>query len=405
MSFFKQAILVLLLVAVAGAGWYVYRNPGVVGLAGESTEAAARGGAPGAAGNRIPGLLNRGRAVNVVTAAVEMDPGGETVVALGTAKAARSVAIYPQVTGVVSDVPFRPGDEVEADAPLLKLEDDEEQVALDKARVELKQAQATLERSKTLSSSKTISDAALLEAQTAADLAAIGVRSAEIALDRRTVKAPFAGVTGLTDIAVGDLVTSSTVITRLDDLSTVRVAFEVPERWVGRVRRGHPITATAQGLAGSELSGVITSIDNRIDETTRTLRLEAVLNNESRTLRAGMAITVKLHFATDQELSVPSLAVQWDRNGSYVWKVVDGAARRADVAIVRRESGIVIVRGDVKTGDAVVVEGVQRLRDGAKVAEVDESPAMVGDDAGAGGASQDKVPEISGAGVPAGTRS
>jgi RND family efflux transporter MFP subunit len=399
MSLTKQALLALLLVAVVGGGWYVYENPDAIGLAREGgADMAASDGAAGG-GNRIPGLLGRGGGVNVITAPVETDPGGENVVALGTAKAARSVAIYPQVTGVVTDILFRPGEEVKEDALLVQLEDEEERIALDKARVELKQAEAALERAKTLANSKTISDAALLEAQTAADLASIEVRSAEIAVQRRIIDAPFSGVTGLTDISVGDLVTSSTVITRLDDLSTVRVAFEVPERWAGRISRGHSITAAAQGLAGSEFSGEITGIDNRIDETTRTLRLEAALDNKERILRAGMAITVMLHFATDEELAVPSLSVQWDRNGSYVWKVVEGAVRRADVAIVRRESGIVIVRGDIEAGDAVVVEGVQRLRDGAKVVEVDEDPAMEGE--GGEGA----VPEISGADAPANTRS
>ncbi|MGH6926325.1 MAG: efflux RND transporter periplasmic adaptor subunit [Propylenella sp.] len=411
MSLFKQALLVLVLVVAAGVGWYVYQHPAAVGLAGDTAgEESARGrsGAPGGPGaregNRIPGLIGRGGAVNVITQAVEIDPGGETVMALGTAKAARSVTLYPQVTGVVADILFRPGSPVSSGAALLKLEDSEQRVAAEKARVSLNQARATLERSKTLARSKTISDAALLDADTAAQLAEIEVRSAEIALRRRTVTAPFAGVTGLTDISVGDLVTTSTAITRLDDLSTVRVAFEVPERWAGRIERGHPITATAQGLAGSEFAGSVTGIDNRIDETTRTLRLEAELANDDRALRAGMAITVMLPFETDRELAVPSLSVQWDRRGSFVWKVAEGAARRADISIVRRESGVVIVRGDVEAGDRVVVEGVQRLRDGAKVAEVDETPAMIGDeDADEDG--KDEVPEVSGAGAAGRTRS
>jgi RND family efflux transporter MFP subunit len=403
MSFFKQALLSLVLIAAVAVGWYAYENPAMFGLSGESAGGSgARGGGGQGGGNRIPGLLGRGGAVNVITAAVETDPGGETVTALGTAKAARSVVLYPQVTGVVTDVLFRPGEAVEKGAALLKLEDDEQQVELDKVRVELEQAQATLERSQALAASKTISDATLLEAETASKLAEIEVRTAEIALERRTVKAPFGGITGLTDISVGDLVTTSTAITRLDDLSTVRVGFEVPERWAGRIALGHPITATAQGLVGSEFSGTVTGIDNRVDETTRTLRLEAELANEERQLRAGMAITVMLHFATDEELAVPSLAVQWDRDGSFVWKVVDGAARRANVAIVHRESGIVIVRGEVEAGDRVVVEGVQRLRDGAMVAEVDETPAMMGDDKGA---ADGEVPEISGAGAATQTRS
>jgi hypothetical protein len=75
------------------------------------------------------------------------------------------------------------------------------------------------------------------------------------------------------------------------------------------------------------------------------------------------------------------------------------------VAIVRRESGIVIVRGEVEAGEEVVVEGVQRLREGARVVEVDDTPAMVGDDEGTGEVSRDAVPEVSGAGAAVRTRS
>ncbi len=157
----------------------------------------------------------------------------------------------------------------------------------------------------------------------------------------------------------------------------MRVDFEVPERWAGRVSTGQPITATAQALPGSNFPGTITGIDNRVDETTRTLRMRAELANDEGVLKTGMAILVKLTFDTSAELAVPSLAVQWDRRGSFVWKVADGAARRADVAIVRRQSGIVVVKGDVAAGDSVVVEGLLRLREGAKVNEVNETPEIV----------------------------
>ena len=157
--------------------------------------------------------------------------------------------------------------------------------------------------------------------------------------------APFAGITGLTDISVGDLVSNATEITTLDDLSTLRVDFEVPERWAERIAQDQAIEATAQALPGAEFPGRITGIDNRIDETTRTLRLEAELANEGQALKTGMAVTVELHFESDSQLAVPTLAVQWDRRGSFVWKIAEGAARRADVTIIRRQSGMVIVRG------------------------------------------------------------
>lgn len=401
MSPAKQATFSLLLVVLAAAGWYVYEHPGMVGMAREDAGAS---GVEDSGSNRIPGLLGEGRAVNVVTAAVQADASGERVVAVGSAKAAQSVTIFPQVTGIVTKVLFSPGEAVEAGAVLVMLDDEEEQAAADRARIEYAQARAALERSRALAESKTISNVALSEAEMAAQLAENGVRTAEIAAKRRVIRAPFAGVVGLTDISVGDMVSPTTAITMLDDLATVRVGFEVPERWAEHVVQGQPIAATAQGLPGSQFTGRISAIDNHVDETTRTLRLEAELSNPAGVLKGGMAVTVILDFRSDQELMVPSLAVQWDRRGSFVWKVAEGAARRADVTVVKRESGIVIVRGDISAGDRVVVEGTQRLREGAKVVEVDETPAMA-DEEGTPPPSTEDVPEVSGAGAPARTRS
>jgi len=220
MSPLKQGILSIVLVAVAAAGWYVYQNPQMVGLARESASEA--GGQAAARGeNRIPGLVGGAGAVNVITATVETDQGGERVVALGTAKAARSVILYPQVTAMVTELLFKPGETVEAGAVLVRLEDDEQRVALDRARIALAQSEDSLTRAEALAQSKTISSAALSEARMTTDLAKNDVRSAEIALERRLVTAPFAGVIGLTDTSVGDLVSNSTAITTLDDLTTV----------------------------------------------------------------------------------------------------------------------------------------------------------------------------------------
>jgi RND family efflux transporter MFP subunit len=404
MPVWKQILACLLLAVVAGAAWYAYQNPQSIGLAREQAGSPGQVTAPAGGQSRIPGLVGGG-AVNVITAPVETDQGGETIVALGTAKAARSVTIFPQVTGMVAELLFTPGQEVKAGAVLVRLEEDEQKVAVERTHVALDQARETLDRSRTLAKSKTISDVALSEAETAVQLAEIEVKSAEIALQRRSVTAPFSGVTGLTDISVGDLVTPSTEIVTLDDVSTIRIAFEVPERWAARIALDQPISATAQGLPGAEFSGRIVAIDNRIDETTRTLRLEAELANEGNALKAGMAANVQLRFDTDRQLAVPTLAVQWDRRGSFVWKIAEGAARRAEIAILRRQSGIVVVQGEIEAGDLVVVEGIQRLREGAKVADVGESPTIVDEGGAAGQAPAAGVPAVSGAGGPVKARS
>ena len=372
MSNAKQILLCLLVLAVGAAGWMAYRNPQVFGAvreagnesAGEAT-AARRG-----AGARGPGLAGPGGEISVITGTVALDETGEVVTALGTAKAARSVTVVPQVTGIVEEVLFTPGEVVEAGDVLVCLDDDEQRVAVDRARITLTDAEAALERSRQLAESRTITTVALGEAESAARMAEIELRTAEIALGRRSLTAPFAGVTGLSDISVGDLVTTSTEIVTLDDLSAILVSFEVPERWAGRITPGQAVTAAAQAVPGAEFRGEVAAVDSRIDEATRTLRMEARIDNQEQVLKPGMAVIVTLGFETPGQLSVPSLSVQWDRRGSYVWAVRDGTVERTPVAIVNRLSGSAIVVAELQPGDKVVVEGVQRLRPGAAVVEV-----------------------------------
>lgn len=395
MTRFKQLLVGAALLLAAGGGWYAYSvaNSGGPAADAEAARGGGAGGTGGHGGRGIAGLGGPGGSVNVITAPVTSDDAGETVTALGTAKAVRSVAVTPQVTGIVADIGFQPGTRVEAGAMVVRLEDDEQQVAVDRARVALEEARAALARSKTLASSRTISSVALSDAETAAQMAEIELRSAEIALDRRTIRAPFAGRAGLSDVVPGNLVTTATEIVRIEDVSTIQVAFEVPERWSGRIAAGRTIAATAEGLPGQDFAGEVAAIDSRVDQTTRTLRMEATLGNEGGLIKPGMAILVRLEFAGEDRIAVPALALQWDRKGSFVWRFAEGAVTRVPVAVLSRRSGEVVVKAELQPGDAVVVEGVQRLREGMKA-------TLVGRSAPEAGAGPDATPDLRG-GTPA----
>jgi RND family efflux transporter MFP subunit len=373
MSIIKQSFICLCVLAAAFGGWYVYNDPQLTAAVRSALPVAeAREAQPdvrqlGRSGGRS-GVRGRGGAMNVIAADVEQDRGVEVVVALGTAKANRSVSIFAQVTGVVEEVAFTPGEAVEPDALLVRLDDEEQVMAVERARIARDDALQALDRAQRLAERGTVSEVALAEAGTTARVSEIELRNAEVALGRRELRAPFAGIAGFTDISQGDLVTSNAEIVGLDDLSAVRVGFEVPERWSGRIAQGLEIRATVPGLPGSAFTGTVTAIDSRIDAVSRTLRLEATIDNEGQALKPGMSVKVEIAFAGEDRLVVPSLAVQWDRSGAFVWTLQGDTVGRAEVTILRRLSGAAIVAGDVVAGDRVVVEGVQRLRDGATVA-------------------------------------
>lgn len=371
----RQIGLLAVIVVVAGGLWFAWDR----GVFGNATEPAAAAQPPGGGAQGPRGGAGQGRApqaVPVVTAVVGMDDTGLEVRAVGTVAASRAITIYPEATGVVTAVEFTPGTAVTQGQALVRLDVADQDVAVERARIALDAATLALQRAEQLAQSNNISSVALDEARTAVRTAEIDLQSAERELDRRTLRAPFAGAVGLTDVTAGDLVNSSKAITTLDDMTTVTVAFEVPERASGRVLVGQPITATTEALVGETFAGEVSAVDSRVDPVARTLKVEAKLPNDANTLRPGMALSVVIAFPGVEHPSVPSLAVLWDRNGPYVWKVEGDTVARAGVQVVGRRSGIVVVAGnELAPGDEVVVEGLQRMRAGVTIARVGDSPA------------------------------
>ncbi len=394
MSVIRQIVLSLVVVLIAAAGWYAYDQgyfstkpaagngpPG----GGQAAAGGGGGGGAGGGGQRGQGFGGgRGGPVLVVTAPVGSDNTGIDVRAIGTVAAAQEVTLYPQDSGIVTEVAFTPGGKVAKGQTLVRLDDSDQQVALEKAKIALATAQSALDRAQTLAQSNNITTVALTDARTAQQNAEIGLRAAQNDLAKRTITAPFAGVIGLTDITVGDLISSSKTIGTLDDMSKVTVAFDVPERASGLVAIGQPVTASTDALAGQAFKGAISAVDNRVDPVARTLHVEATLPNDANVLKPGMALTVAMSFPGTPHPSVPSLAVQWDRTGAYVWKISDASAHRVAVQIVGRRSGAVIVVGDLAEKDQVVVEGLQRLREGSQVTEGGAGAGGAGGARGAG---------------------
>lgn len=375
MAFWKQLLLCVVVLALAGGGWYAFQHRDTA-LGGDAQPRAA--GEP-AGGGQGGGRGLAGGPMLIVSEPVGSDVVSDTVRAVGTVLVPQSINLYPQVTAEVTAVLFEAGDRVGKGQPLIRLDDSDQKVALDLAQVALDDARKSLDRSQRLATTNNITQSALQDAQSAERRAEIGVLGARIALDRRTINAPFDGVVGISNLSTGDLVTPSTVVGTLDDPSVMKVSFLIPERYAGRVVPGQAITAAADSKPDAVISGAVSAIDTRVDPTARTLKIEATLDAAAAQaigVRPGMSIRVNLPFPGDKQLAVSALAIQWDRSGSYVWKVDGDGVARAPITILERQSGRVLVASsDIAEGDRIVVEGLQRLRPGAKVAEIDRSGA------------------------------
>lgn len=373
MSVSRQILLSILVVLLAAGGWYAieHRDELFGGVtAATSGESPAVGGDRGGSGRSARG----GGDVPVITARVGVDDAGEQIRAIGTLKAARAVTLYPEVTGIVEAVDVAPGATVTQGEVLIRLNSDDQEIAIDRATIALDDARAALDRAERLAKSNNVTEVALSDVRTRMRSAEIDLKSAEIDRAKRVISAPFAGNVGLVPISVGDLVTTSTALTTLDDVSSLTAEFVSPERFAGKIKIGHPVSGEAIGLSGREIKGAVSAVDSRVDPNTRVFKLEATLEQGIDSLKPGMSITVSIDFAGEPQATVPSLAIQWDRQGSYVWTLDGDAAKRTSVQIVGRRSGLVIVAGEIEKGAEVVVEGLQRMREGIAVKRVGGEP-------------------------------
>ena len=294
----------------------------------------------------------------------------DSVQVLGTASAHESVNITAKVSETVAQVRFDSGDVVRAGQVLVTLSDEAERAGRNEAGAAYQGAQALFERQKALAQRQLIA-ASQLDLQRAARDAAKGRLDALRAqLSDRVISAPFAGVLGPRQVSSGSLVTPGTVITTLDDISRIKLDFSVPERDLSLLVAGQPVIAFSDAYPGEEFRGAVTSVGSRVDAVTRALGARAEFDNEARKLRPGMLLEVRLQRAVRDTLQVPELALQPLGQQAFVFRAEpDGTVAQVPVRIGARRPGWVELIDGVKSGDRVVVEGIVKLKPGAKIVE------------------------------------
>lgn len=325
----------------------------------------AGGGAMREGGGRTTSAFSRGGVPAISTASVQTTSIGRTIDAIGAGRATKSVTLVSEATGLVSAVAAKAGDRVEAGDVILRLEDSEQKIAVTRARAQYPIAKANAERYRALYDEDSASKMEADEAFNAFKAAEADLRNAEYALRQRTISAPFDGVVGLSEIEAGDYLRAGDVVTTIDDLSAFIVEFAIPQEAAADIKIGQKVTAALAGGGGGGVDGRVSAIDSRVDPASRTLKIEATFDNDAERLLPGATYAVTTTNEGAPGFAVPGLAVQWDRTGSFVWKLIDGGeAVRASVRVLQRRDEIAILAGDIAARDVVIVEGADRVRPG-----------------------------------------
>ncbi len=327
--------------------------------------------------------------IPVTVAKAESRPAPYMLVANGKVEPMESVSINSQVSGVLTKVTFREGEEVRSGQVLFQIDPRPFQAALDAAQATLAKDQAQLENAKrqadryaALVKERSVTEAdadqfaanaRALAATVQADRAQIEV--ATLNLDYATIRSPIAGRTGSLLVRQGNLVRAlgTAPLVVINQLRPIAVRFPVPEREfpeILRRSRGKELAVRAQSKdgRGAMLEGKLAFVDNAVDTLTGTVVLKAHFPNSDGQLWPGQFVTVSLELYIDENATVvPAESVQSGQVGSYVFIVRDGKAQLTSVTVGRTTDGGVIIAKGVVPGDEVVTDGHSRLTPGAQV--------------------------------------
>lgn len=316
----------------------------------------------------------------VVAGIVAPLPFYDVVQAIGTAQAKESITISAKVTDVIRAIRFDSGDRVAKGQVLVELSNVEQSADLLEARASAESAARDWDRFKELGEKGFASRQRVEAARAALDQANARVSAMQSRIGDRTIRAPFAGVIGLRSASPGALVRPGDPIATLDDISEIKLDFEIAESQIAKAVVGAPIVARTTAIAGRAFSGRIADVDTRLNPQSRTLKVRAIIPNADRALKPGMLMSVEIRSNPRVALAAPEIAVLERSDGSYLYVLAerDGKSVVAPTLIQtgRRGGGLVEIVSGVQDGAKIVVEGVQRARPGQPVKIVETRPAL-----------------------------
>tara|TARA_R110001606_G_scaffold71247_2_gene163067 strand:+ start:12987 stop:14120 length:1134 start_codon:yes stop_codon:yes gene_type:complete len=344
-------------------------------------------------GDGSQGRGGRGGGQVVSQTVVSQRTFSDEIRVLGAARGRRSVNITSSTTELITRVMFADGQRVAAGAPLVELQAREEDAGIIQARAQVAQARREYERFQALADRGIAPRVTAEQTETALETAQANLSAAEARRGDRVIRAPFAGVLGLTSVTAGTLINPGAVITTLDDTSVIRIDFPVPERYVGMLRQGAPIVASADSLPQETFSGRIALVDTRVNEQTRAVTVRAEIPNPGGRIRPGMLMRVAVSHGERQGAAVPEAAVQYEGDGAFVYRIARGerglSAQRVEVGTGAVEGGFVEIVSGLNPGDRIVGSGLNRIQPGAPITvEGEASPPTAAGASAAKGATR-----------------
>jgi multidrug efflux system membrane fusion protein len=318
------------------------------------------------------------RPLVVDTAPATVRPMPIRLTAVGQVVSEHTVAVRPQVSGMLQAVHFTEGDPVKAGEPLFDLDAAPFQAALDSARAAWENARARADRLAPLVGQAFVAEQDYDNARAAADQAEAALTQARINLAYTRITAPITGRTGAVGARPGNLVgpTDAAPLVTINQMRPILVQYAVPQQQLPEIRRRRAagtvrVFVTHEDGTGDLGEGDLVFVDNQVRADTGTVTLKARVPNTAETLWPGQYVGVRTRLAVEPKaVTVPMNAVQTGQDGNYVYVVEGGKAAVRPVRVDRQVDDSAVIASGLAGGETVVVRVPRNLRAGGEVTPV-----------------------------------
>ena len=309
---------------------------------------------------------SRDQGLPVKTLVVQSEKLSGKVSAVGTVLSNEEVEVRSQVAGQVQRISFKEGGRVAKGDVLVKINDDELQAQYLRAKSRLAIAEQQSERQRQLFQKKFVSEEEYNNAMNELNVVKAEAQLIQAQIDKTEIRASFDGTIGLRFVSEGSYISPATVITALQDNSRMKIDFTIPEKYAHEIMVGDNVVFTVQSRP-ERFEAKVYSMDSRINQTTRTLRVRALAPNPKGLLLPGSFATIDVTLNERVALTIPTYALIPELKGHKVFAMRNGKAESQPVEIGMRTDERVEIAQGLKDGDTVITSALLQLRDGMVV--------------------------------------
>jgi membrane fusion protein (multidrug efflux system) len=310
-------------------------------------------------------------ATPVIVAPVKSTSISGDIEALGTLQSVNNVNLSALVTEYITDINFTDGQRVKKGDILIKMDIADEQAILAEEQARYTEAKQQVDRLATLTKTNASSESALDTQKSIMAISKARMAGIQTAIEKRIIKAPFDGIMGLRQISVGNLAQPGMQLATLDQDSQMKLDFTVSADLLSQLQPGLTIEATTTAFPGKIFTGTLSSLNSRVNPTTRMIGGRVIIDNQNHELKSGLLMRLIIAAEEKPALLIPEEALTSEGGQHYVY-VIDNSqdgtvVRKTAIKIGARPDGQIAVTEGLKTDQQVVIHGTLRIHDGSPV--------------------------------------